>query len=699
MNWFMVRSPRTLFEGFFYSLSLQGMKRILYSLLFCSQFSWAQIDSLAIIQLEEIELKLLQLEIPVVKFPAAIYQKEIPVLWQGAQTSLQEFIEDLPGLISFNRSNYAQDLRISIRGFGSRAAFGIRGIKLIVDGIPETTPDGQGQLDNLPLGILSSIEILRGPSAMRYGNAAGGVLAINTLEEVTKNFHQLGLRIGSYGAQQAQFTAGLKKEKTTAIFHLNHAKAKGYRENSGYETNLFNVKVKHLFSPFLKVIAQFNATKSPYAQDAGGQTLDDLTNNRRAARDRNLQYKTGETITHYKSGATVYYEKEKVEGSLYGFIAQRDFEGKLPFSNGGWVELDRKYAGQGGSFSLNNKSEKLQLKTQLSYDIASQRDQRKRFINNNGNRGNISLNQQEAFNSFGIALIQHLIYGPFVINGGIRWDANELKVTDNFLVDGDDTAQRTLNAWSPQVGLSFTFSPHLSSFGNLSRSYETPTLSELSANPNGNGGFNPFIDIQVANNLEGGIHYTTKKTNASLVYFYITTSNDLVAYELANSPGRTFYQNAGSTSRKGIEFLIKHQFSKRFQAQITYNHANFKYQDFEQSEENYSGNRLPGIPADFGNLNLSYQWENTVRINYTKTFRGDLFADNRNEHQVDQFFRDDVSINLPLKKIGQKTSLVMGCTNIFNTLYSDNIRINAFGNRYFEAAPTREIYASLQWQF
>ena len=699
MNWFMVRSPRVLLGGFFYSLSLQGMKRILYPLLFCLHFSWAQIDSLSVIQLDEVELKSIQLTTSIKQFPAAIYQKEIPVLWQGAQTSLQEYIEDLPGLISFNRSNYAQDLRISIRGFGSRAAFGIRGIKLIVDGIPETTPDGQGQLDNLPLGILTSIEILRGPSAVRFGNAAGGVLAINTIDEVEENFHQFGLRMGSYGAQQAQFTAGVKKEKTTAIFHLNHAKAKGYRKNSGYETNLFNVKVKHRFSPFLHAIAQFNATNSPYAQDAGGQTLDDLTNDRRAARDRNLQYQTQESITHLKSGATVHYEKEKIEGSLYGFIAQRDFEGKLPFANGGWIELDRKYAGQGGYFSWNNMGEKLQSKTQLSYDIASQRDDRKRFINNNGSRGDLSLNQEENFNSFGIALTQHLIYGPFVINGGIRWDANELKVTDNFLTDGDQTAQRTLNAWSPQVGLSYTFSPRFSSFGNLSRSYETPTLSELSANPNGNGGFNPFVDIQVADNLEGGIHYTSKKTNASLVYFYITTSNDLVAYELADSPGRTFYQNAGSTTRKGIEFLIKHRFNKRFQAQITYNHANFKYQDFEQNGEYFSGNKLPGIPSDFGTLLLSYQWKNILKLNYTKTYRGDLFADNRNEHQVDQFFRDDVSLRLPLKKIGQKTSLVVGCTNLFNTLYSDNIRINAFGNRYFEAAPTREIYASLQWQF
>ena len=322
---------------------------------------------------------------------------------------------------------------------------------------------------------------------------------------------------------------------------------------------MFNAKVKHRFSPFLHAIAQLNATKSPYAQDAGGQTLDDLTNARRTARDRNLQYKSEESITHYKSGATVYYEKKKIDVSLYGFIAQRNFEGKLPFANGGWIKLNRKYTGQGGRFSLNHERKKLQLKTQLSYDIAAQKDRRKRFVNNEGDKGELTLNQEEVFHSFGIALIQHLIYGPFTINGGIRWDANELKVTDNFLTDGDQTAQRTLNAWSPQVGLSYTFSPRFSSFVNLSRSYETPTLSELSANPTGSGGFNPFVDIQVADNLEGGIHYTSRKTNASLVYFSITTSNDLVAYELADSPGRTFYQNVGSTTRKGVEFLIKHQ--------------------------------------------------------------------------------------------------------------------------------------------
>ena len=137
-------------------------------------------------------------------------QKKIDVNYAGPQQSLQEYIEDLPGLISFNRTNFAQDLRLSIRGFGSRSAFGIRGIKLVVDGIPETTPDGQGQLDNLPWQYCLR-RIVRGPNSLRFGNAAGGVLYLNTLEKIDKSFNTLALQQGSFGQQNYQLTEGLRE--------------------------------------------------------------------------------------------------------------------------------------------------------------------------------------------------------------------------------------------------------------------------------------------------------------------------------------------------------------------------------------------------------------------------------------------------------------------------------------------------------
>ena len=161
--------------------------------------------------------------------------------------SLQEYLISVPGLFTQNANNYAQDLRISLRGFGARAAFGIRGIKIIVDGIPETTPDGQGQLDNLPLGILKNFEVLRGPSASLYGNASGGVIYLNTIDSLPDNQDiQFQYRFGDFGFKSYEINTSLKGEKTVAIIHLNRTLTNGFRFNSGFEQNNLNTKVNHI---------------------------------------------------------------------------------------------------------------------------------------------------------------------------------------------------------------------------------------------------------------------------------------------------------------------------------------------------------------------------------------------------------------------------------------------------------------------
>ena len=191
------------------------------------------------------------------------------------QLSLQEYLGSVPGLFTQNANNYAQDLRISLRGFGARSAFGIRGVKIIVDGIPETTPDGQGQLDNLPLGLLKSFEVLRGPSASLYGNASGGVIYLNTLDSIEDKLAQFKVIFGAFGFQSYQLNTSLKNEKTFALIHANRILTDGYRQNSGFEQNLFNLKVKHQFTTQSNMQIQLNYTNSPIAKDAGGLTMED----------------------------------------------------------------------------------------------------------------------------------------------------------------------------------------------------------------------------------------------------------------------------------------------------------------------------------------------------------------------------------------------------------------------------------------
>ena len=207
------------------------------------------------------------------------------------------------------------------------------------------------------------------------------------------------------------------------------------------------------------------------------------------------------------------------------------------------------------------KGNKIRFTTQIGYDIASQSDKRKRYKNNEGT-GDKTLEQIESFQSFGIYFIENISFGRFKLNGGIRWDNNFLKVDDNFISNGDDSGNIKLSAWSNEIGLSYKILEKSYLFVNSSKSYETPTLSELSANPSGKGGFNDLLSVQKAKNFDFGLKFKSESTNFSIVGFIVNTENDLVPYELMEFPGRTFYQNAGKTLRKGIEIDFNHRLNK-----------------------------------------------------------------------------------------------------------------------------------------
>ena len=219
------------------------MKKLFF-LVILSNLLVAQKDSLQIVKLDEIEIKSIKSNSILESVPLSISKIDIPRLWPKQQLSLQEYINSIPGLVTFNANNFAQDLRISVRGFGARSAFGIRGIKIIIDGIPETTPDGQGQLDNLPLQLIENIEVIRGSSSLRYGNAAGGVIFIETLNKIEYNFYELGLRGAQNNYKQTYFTSGLKFQNSEWLLHLNHQDGDGFRDNSLMPEEAISYQIK-----------------------------------------------------------------------------------------------------------------------------------------------------------------------------------------------------------------------------------------------------------------------------------------------------------------------------------------------------------------------------------------------------------------------------------------------------------------------
>lgn len=638
-------------------------------------------SALATITLSEVALQAPKTETPRNQLPFSLSVQsvdEFQKIYQ--QLSLQEYLVAVPGLFTQNANNYAQDLRISLRGFGARAAFGIRGIKLIVDGIPETTPDGQGQLDNLPLGLLSSVEVLRGPSASLYGNASGGVLYLNTLDQLENETIQLQSRLGAYGFQSYQLNTSLKGKKTIALLHINRTKTDGFRQNSGFEQTLFNTKIKHRLSPKSKLQLQLNYTDSPRAEDAGGITLEDTEADWSQARQRNVAYDTYESVNQFKSGLRWQQDwGDQWNLDTYGFYTFRDFYGKLPFENGGIIDLTRNYYGFGSRLKYIQDKHRWQI----GIETAQQADQRDRYLNLNGAQGSLSFSQLESFGSFGIYILDEVRWEKVLLRTSLRYDDLRLGADS---VSEDQTYQ-VLN---PSVGLSYEVATQQRLFANFSSSFETPALSELSANPSGAEGLNLELGPARALNYELGWKGLWVKTRMEANVFFIESTNEILPYELEAFPGRSFYRNAGATQRWGVEVFGSYQW-EQWELQASMTQAQYRFTENNTSE----GNTLPGIPNSQFFLQVGYTSLQDWQFQLTGEHIGSLYADTANSVQIEAFqkVRLQGGKTIALGNLG--LNIFAGINNLFDVRYFDNIRLNAFGGRYYEPAPGRNAFFGL----
>jgi len=637
--------------------------------------------------------------------PAAtsIYNISSEIRDQLVQNSLQEFLVQSPSIFALNAHNKAQDLRIAIRGFGSRAAFGVRGVKVIVDGIPETTTDGQGQLDNLNLGIIDRIEVLNNGSSSLYGNASGGVINIMTTNEAVfakkKQLLEFGLSRHSFGGQQYQLTAGkqFNKNKTSLIFHANHHQGNGYREHAEFQSTNFNVRLTHKPSSSSKFEVILNYMNSPTANDPGGvdQALFDSLPT--AARDRNLQFNAGEAIDQLKGSLRYTSNLNKnLTLNTYGFYSNRNFLGRLPFAFGGVIDLQRNFFGHGTTLSLNTKKGQVKWTSLVGYDLSTQRDFRERFMNNNGAQGNATLSQQEQFSNVGIYGINDFNINRWTFNLALRYDFNRIQVRDQFIDNGDDSGSINLDDFNYSLGVSYQLINNVSLFASYSTSFETPTLNELSNNPDGSG-FNPNLKAQSANHFEIGVKgYIQQKSAFQVSVFQIVSQNELLPFELAAFPGRTFFRNVGNTNRMGLELFIKHPLSELLAVSTNWSFNKFTFGEYELDGENFKDNVLPGLPDFQGFVQLDIKLVKNLEINYQNQFIGKIFTNDANS-----IFQDPKSIsNIYLKYTinTAKFSLhpYVGINNVFQAKYADNIRINAFGSRFYEAAPNLLVFGGIR---
>ncbi len=631
------------------------------------------------------------------EIPAAIStigQDEIQL--GSEQLGLDESLGRVPGLFILNRYNFAQDLRASIRGFGARSSFGIRGIKIIVDGIPETLPDGQGSLDGIDIGSASQINIIRGPASSLYGNASGGVILIESERGPAIPFIEARTTLGDYDFTKLQLKTGGDTGKLNYLLNLSDTTLDGYRAHSNFENAQLNARLEATLSATSSLLATIHHTDQPVAEDPGGITAADAAIDPTQARAQNLSFDAGEALKQTRIGLlykTSPSEDRDLEVRIYN--TARDFSNKLPFQSGGIVKLDRSFSGAGVKYTMAGGLLGKPNRLLVGIDYDRQDDDRSRFDNLQGVTGAQTFEQNELVTSFGMFLQNETRLGNIAeLTVGMRYDEVKFDISDRFLADGDDSGEINLDQFSPMVGITISSGDETHLYATISSAFETPTTTEF-ANPAG-GGFNQSLEPQESVNYEIGIKTLTARYRFEASLFHIEVDNELTPFELPTQPGRIFFENAGSSSRDGLELSYTRQLAEQLSLSMAYTYSDFTFDRFtDVNGDVFDGNQPPGIPQDLLFLNLSWFGDSGFYTKWDVTYTGELFADNANQTSVGS---NSVS-NLRFGHNGfyddWEVTSFLGVNNLFDEVYNSNIRINAFGGRYFEPAPERNAYIGI----
>lgn len=664
----------------------------------------SQTDTLPELTIGGVTVSVARLEAPVHRVPMAVTTVQVSKLANTyQQLSLQEHLLEVPGLYTMNANNYAQDLRISIRGFGARAAFGIRGVKLVVDGVPETTPDGQGQVDNLDLGIMSRIEVLRGASSGLYGNASGGVVSIHTLDKLPGNFLELGTTVGAYKMLRQHIQGGFAGRKTDLLYNAAWLQTDGYRQHSGLRQGNVSANLVHRFHDRTVLKIRTNYTNSPQADDPGALTAAQVQAKPRQANPDYPFFDTGEAIMQYKAAAT-FEHKPLGSGQLTSMVY---FSGRSLFSNqpgvsGDRIDLRRQYGGHSTTYTFPQAWLNDNGRLQVGYEWHFQHDDRKRLARPFQEVANSPfVHQFEQFANVGLfALLEWKLLDAALLQANIRYDYNRLTVRDQLLDNGDASGQVKLPAVSGGLSLGFPVRDWLNPYIRLATNFETPTLNELANNPAGDTGFNPELFPQKGQSAEAGVKGVVRSgLRYELVAFYIHTYDEISPYTVAGLPGRTFFQNVGQTNRFGIESSLQYPFSRYWRAGLSYTLSRFRFGDNQRGASPFSGNLLPGVPQYNNILSLRYTQPSGWLLHAHAQFRGGVYANNGNS-AFDPYY---VQLQLKVGRafaVGRRNELTCfaGINNLTNARYNDNIRLNAAGGLFYEPAPPIHLYGGIKWR-
>lgn len=597
--------------------------------------------------------------------------------------SLERALRGLPGVWINDRGHYALGERLVIRGMGWRAQFGVRGVQVLLDGIPLTLPDGQAVLDVADPAFIRQAEVIRGPSSLFWGNGSGGVLFLST--DAPRDTAAVRLRAlgGSYGLRQASGEVALPLGRHRLYASASDVRRDGYRAHSagGFtRTNLhgdFDLGARTR----LRVVA---AVADQDVASPGALTVDEVAADPRQADARTVQARAGKESTQLQAGATLHHQTRigLLSATLYGLT--RRLDNPLTFA---YIDLDR--AGGGLRVQLQDRADRLGWG--VGVDAGWQRDDRLNFNNDGGSPGDEqTLDQQERvrnLSAFGYLTVTLAAY--LDATAGLRADAIRFAMDDRLLTDGDQTGDRTFSAVSPALGLSYRLDSAVL-FANVSTAFETPTTTELVNSPTGASGFNPDLDPQRTLGVEVGARgvVPASRFRFDVAVFHLRIRDRLLPFQ--DIEGRTYFRNAGKNTHQGVELAVQGPLLPGVEAQAAYTGSRFVFDNDPNAD-----NRIPGVPDHhlFAGLRAT---QNGFWGQLTAEVASALYADDGNATQNDGYVVIDLYAgHTGLQLGGARLQPFVQIANVFDATYVGSVVVNAFGGRYFEPAPGRTVQAGV----
>ncbi|MER0126105.1 TonB-dependent receptor PqqU [Franconibacter daqui] len=629
------------------------------------------------------------------------------------RVNLSENLGSVPGLQIQNRQNYAQDLQLSMRGFGSRSTYGVRGIRMYVDGIPATMPDGQGYTSNFDLNSIDSVEVLRGPFSALYGNASGGVIDVKTETGAQPPKIEAGTWYGSYGSVRYGLKAtGATGDGTQAgdvdySVSTTRFTTHGYRDHSGARKNLANAKLGVRLDDASKLTLIFNSVDIK-ANDPGGLSRDEWKENPRQS-PRGDQYNTRKSTKQTQAGLR--YDRalgENDDISVMAYAGEREtvqYQSipRAPQLNpthpGGVIDLTRHYQGIDSRWTHRGDLGDVPFSFTTGLNYENLIEKRKGYENFSmvngapvfGEKGSLRRDERNLmWNVDPYLQTSWQLTDKLSLDAGVRYsniwfDSNDHYVTGR---NGDDSGEANYHKWLPAGSLKYALTDAWNVYVSAGRGFETPTINELSYRAGGINGLNLDLKPSTSDTVEIGSKTRIGNGLLTAALFQTDTDNEIVTD--TSSGGRTTYKNAGKTRRQGVELGLDQQFGDAWKLKAAWTYLNATYRtDVCNGDVNCNGNRMPGIARNMVYASMGYEPETGWYAGGDVRYMSSIMADDENTAKAPSYTTVGLNTGYKVKKGNWMLDVFGRVDNLFDRDYVGSVIVNEGNGRYYEPAPGR----------